>query len=198
MKILLVEDHPTTRYGLRAVVELEEWTVVVGETEEAAEARQMVEELEPDLVILDLRLKGDNGGIELCREVKSRTDPPYVLIYTAYNAPEEVAACRLCGADSFVHKSEDPEVLLVALQSARKGEKRWLTGTEYEDPDARLDEAVEQAGLTPRECEIYEMLLRGRTNPQIAAELHIGVETAKTHVKNVLGKLGYGSRYEIP
>jgi DNA-binding NarL/FixJ family response regulator len=198
VRILLVEDHPTTRFGVRAVVELEDWTEVVGEAEGAREARRMVEELNPDLVILDLRLKGDAGGIELCRDIKSRPEPSYVLIYTAYNAPEEITACQLSGADSYVHKSEDPEVLLDALQSARKGERRWFTGAEYEDPDARLDEAAEQAGLTPRECEIFEMLRRGRTNPQIATELHIGTETAKTHVKNVLDKLGYGSRYEIP
>jgi DNA-binding NarL/FixJ family response regulator len=198
VRVLLVEDHPTTRFGVRAVVELEDWTEVVGEAEGSRKARRMVEELNPDLVILDLRLKGDVGGIELCRDVKSLADPPYVLVYTAYNAPEEIAACRLSGADSYVHKSEDPEVLLDALQSARKGERRWLTGAKYEDPDASLDEAAKQAGLTPREREIFEMLRRGRTNPQIATELHIGTETAKTHVKNVLDKLGYGSRYEIP
>ncbi len=197
MKVLLVEDHPTTRFGVRTIVELEEWIEVVGETEGAGEALRLVEEKNPDLVVLDLLLRGEDGGIELCRNLKSLPDPPYVLVYSAYNGPEEIAACRLCGADAYVHKSEDPEQLLDALRSARAGEGKWVTGVEHEDPDALLQEAQEQANLTEREQEVFALLRRRRTDPEIAEELSISPHTVKTHVANVLAKLGYTSRRDL-
>ena len=198
MKVLLVEDHPTTRFGARTVVELAEGVEVVGEAEHADEALSLIKERRPDLVLLDLRLRGGGDGIELCREVKALSDPPYVLVYSAYNSPEDIAACRLCDADGYIHKSEDPEQLLEVLKKARTGESVWLLGGDPEEPDARLAEALAGAELTPREREVYELVRKGRTNPQIAEELHIGAETVKTHVKNILDKLGYESRYEIP
>ena len=197
MRILLVEDHPTTRFGAKTVVELAEGVEVVGEAERAEEALSLIKERKPNLVLLDLRLRGGGGGIELCREVKSLPDSPYVLIYSAYNSPQEIAACRLCCADGYVHKSEDPDKLLEALEKARAGESVWLLGLEYEDPDARLAEAREQADLTEREEEVFCLLLKRRTDPEIAEELSISPHTAKTHVTNVLAKLGYTSRREI-
>lgn len=198
MKVLLVEDHPTTRFGAKTVVELAEGIEVVGEAEHADEALDLIKERKPDLVLLDLKLRGGNDGIELCREVKSLSDPPYILVYSAYNSPEDIAACRLCDADGYIHKSEDPEQLLEALEKTRAGGSVWLLGVDPEEPDAKLAEALAGAELTPREREVYELVRKGRTNPQITEELHIGAETVKTHVKNVLDKLGYESRYEIP
>ncbi len=189
-----MEDHPATRFGAKTIVELAEGVEVVGEAENAEDALGLVKERKPDLVLLDLRLRGGGGGIELCREVKALSDSPYVLVYSAYNSPAEVAACRLCCADGYVHKSEDSEQLLDALERARAGESVWLLGLEYEDPDARLAEARERADLTKREEEVFGLLLKRRTDPEIADELSISPHTVKTHVANVLAKLGYTSR----
>ena len=197
MKVLLVEDHPTTRFGAKTVVELTEGVEVVGEAEHADEALELIEERKPDLVLLDLKLRGGSDGIELCREIKALSDPPYVLVYSAYNSPKDIAACRLCNADGYIHKSEDPEQLLQALEKARAGESVWLLGLEPEEPDARLDEARRQADLTEREEDVFALLLRRRTDSEMAEELCISPHTVKTHVANVLAKLGYASRREI-
>ncbi|MDP9474692.1 MAG: response regulator transcription factor [Actinomycetota bacterium] len=196
MKVLLVDDHPAIRMAVRTVFEVEGDMDVVGEADDAREGLRLVEELKPDLVVLDLRLRGENGGIKACREMKALPDPPRVLLYTAYNSAEELAACRASGADGYAHKSEDAARLLEVVESIRAGRGEWLVGTEIEDPDAGLREASE-AELTAREREVLALLRRRRTDPEIARELHISPLTAKTHAANVLAKLGLRSRKEI-
>ncbi len=197
MRVLLVEDHPTTRLGIRTVLELKDGIELVGEAENAGEALQLVRELDPELVILEMRLKGENVGTELCREIKSLPEAPHVLIYTAYNSPEDIAYCQLSGADSYVHKSEAFEKLLEAIDSARTGERAWLVGVEPEGSELWIRAAVEQDALSSREKEIFALLRKRRTNPEIARELHLSPETVKTHVTNILRKLDVDSRRDI-
>lgn len=194
MKILLVDDHPPIRRALRTVLELEKGLRVVGEAETVEETLQLMARLEPEMVILDLRLRGGESGIELCREIKSSPDAPYVVLYTAHNSPEEVAYCRLSGADSYVHKSEDETVLLNVIESVRAGDGQWLLGTEVEEAKISLKVSREQVGFTDREQEIFVLLLKRYTNPDIARELHISLDTVKTHTRKVLRKLGVSNR----
>lgn len=196
MRVLIVEDHPTTRVGIRTVLELGDHEVV-GEAGSAKEALRFVEELGPDLVVLDLRLRGEDGGVRLCRDIKALPDAPLVLAYTAYNSVEELAACRAAGADGYVHKSEEPDELLDAAERLRAGRGAWLLGAEIEEPDLKLREALKCADLTAREREVFELLRKRRTDPEIAEQLSISPLTVKTHVANILGKLGFGSRREI-
>lgn len=193
----MVDDHPPIRLAIKTVLGTEKDLRIVGEAEDAEEALQLAKELEPDLVILDLRLRGEHSGLELCREIKSLSDPPYVMLYTAYNSPQEIASCRLSGADSYVHKSEDAALLLDIIKSIRAGKERWVLGIEMEEVRIQLQTAREQGILTDREMEVYGLLLQRRTNPEIARELSVSPETVKTHVTNVLHKLEYGSRYEL-
>jgi DNA-binding NarL/FixJ family response regulator len=196
MKLLIVEDHPTTRLGIRTVLELADHEVA-GEVETKSEALRLADELNPDLVMVDLRLKDAGAGIELCRELKTLANPPLVLAYTAYNSVEELAAVRAAGADGFVHKSEDPAGLLDAVESLQAGKGVWLLGNVTEDPNVDLVQALKHAYLTEREREVFELLRRRRTDPEIAQGLSISLHTAKAHVSNVLRKLGFKSRRDI-
>lgn len=101
MKILLVEDHPAMRFAIGALLGTSEDMELVGEADSAEEALGLAMEKIPDLAIVDLQLKGDQSGIELCRDLKSLPSPPKVLIYTAHNTREHAQSALLSGADGF-------------------------------------------------------------------------------------------------
>jgi len=197
VRVLIVEDHPAMRLGIRTLVGLCEGAEVVGEAVRADEAMDRAQETGPDLVVLDLRLCGGDDGVELSRELKALPHPPHVLVYTAHNSTEYLYRCRLSGADSYVHKSEDTARLLQALERARRGEKVWMLGVEVEEAEIRVRRHSDRANLTPKEREVFSLLLRRRTNPEIACELGLSTLTVKSHVSRILRKLDLTSRREI-
>lgn len=197
IRIQLVEDHPVVRLGLKTVIEAQPDMEVVGEAESARDAVATARDLAPDLVILPLRLEGELRGIELCRELKSTPPAPRVLIYTSYNSAEDASASFLSGADSFVHKKEDSARLLDTIRTTAQGRRTWLLGAETRDESDRLREAVERSGLTLREREVLGFMLQRFSNAEIAGELFIELPTVKTHVSNILAKLGLQSRQEL-
>lgn len=197
IRILLVEDHPVVRLGLRTAITAQPDMHVVGEADSAESALSKRNEQGPDLVIIPLRLGGEIRGVELCREIKTYSDAPYVLIYTSYNSREEASSAYLSGADSYLHKGEDTWHLLDAIRATAAGRKVWLLGTEPNEQAARLEEAVANSGLTRREHEVLGFMLQRFTNAQIAKELFIELPTVKTHVSNILHKLGLSNRQEL-
>lgn len=194
MKILLVDKHPVTRLGLRGLIEGMEGAEVVGEAAEFDEAFRLSERLRPDLVILDPGLVGEGVA---CGELKSAGESPRVLVYSALNSREYVAAASLAGADGFVHKEVEADRLLEAIRRTRDGERVWMLGPVEPRVETALRARIEAARLTPREKEILNLLLRRRSNPEIAEFLHVSVNTVRTHVKHVLKELGLASRREL-
>lgn len=197
IRILLVDDHPVVRLGLRTVIDAQSDMQIVGEAVTSEQALAMQDEQAPDLIILPLRLEGELKGVELCREAKSSPRAPRVLIYTSYNSREDASSSFLSGADSFVHKGEDTGRLLDTIRSTASGRRVWLLGTESNDQLARLEKIVEDSGLTQREQEVLGFMLQRFTNAEIANELFVEVPTVKTHVSNILSKLGLSSRQEL-
>lgn len=194
MRILLVDRQPTTRLGLRVLIERMEGVGVVGEAADAGEAMCLNAQLRPDLVIVDPDLAGGTG---VCRELKAVERPPRVLIHSDDNSRENVAAATLAGADGFVHKEAVAEVLPEAIRRTRAGERVWVLGPLETHSETALRVRIEAARLTPREKDILGLLLKRRTNPEIAHHLHVSVNTVRTHVKNVLKELGMGSRRDL-
>ena len=197
IRVLIVEDHPVVRLGLKTVIDAQPDMEVVGEADAAEDALIAVDDLAPDLVIVPLRLDGEVRGIELCRELKSMTPAPRVLIYTSYNSADDASASFLSGADSFVHKGEDSGRLLDTIRTTVEGRRTWLLGAESGDESDRLRTAVERSGLTEREREVLGFMLQRFSNAEIAKELFIELPTVKTHVSKILAKLGLRSRQEL-
>ena len=196
MRILLVDDHPTVRFGLKHLLESAAGNEVVGEAGNAADAVRLAGELRPDVVLLDLRL-GEDSGIEVCREMKAVPDAPLVLVFTAHTGVEDVAAATLAGADGYLHKGVAGEELLDAVERTYAGGRVWLLPAAEEETASRIEEASGEARLTPKEKEVFALVLKRRTNPEIAGELYISLYTVKNHVSSILRKLGLKSRREI-
>ena len=190
-----MDDHPTVRLGLKQL--LTSTAEVVGEAENAGDAVRLTGDLRPDLVLLDLRL-GDDSGIEVCREIKTLPEAPRVLVFTAHASAEDVAGATLAGADGYLHKGVEGEQLLAALEQIHSGGRVWLLPAGNEEEAAtRLRETSGGAQLTPKEREVFALVLKRRTNPEIAEELYISLYTVKNHVSSILRKLGLKSRREI-
>lgn len=198
--ILLVEDHPIVRLGLRTVLETQPDMRIVGESTTEAHALYTVKAESPTLVILPLRLGGELRGVELCREIKSGLKAPQVLIYTSYNSREDASSAYLSGADSFLHKGEEASRLLDTVRAAASGRKVWILGSEGLDSSEqlrRLERRVENSKITAREREILGFMLQRFTNAEIATELFIEIATVKTHVGSILQKLGIQRRKDL-
>lgn len=197
MKILLVDDDPLVRTGLRAVLQSEtDWTVV-GEAGDGAEALVLVDDLNPDLVIMDVRMPGVDG-IEATARISAAEDPPRVLVLTTFEVDEYVYEALRAGASGFVLKRVPPAELIEAVRMVAAGES--LVFPEMTRPlierffSRSRERETSLAELTDREAEVLLLLARGRSNQEISDQLYIGVETVKTHVRSLLLKLGARNR----
>ena len=171
---------------------------VVGETANAEEALHLCDELRPDLVILDIELEDELKGLWLCKLLKGSSEhQPQVLVYTARNFREDVAAATLVGADSYLHKGVDCAIIRDAVNMIRRGERVWLLGPAAEESHTKLRALIEEADLTPKEGEILAFLVKRHTNAEIAEQLSLSCNTVKTHVSNILRKFAVHSRQEI-
>lgn len=194
VRILLVDRQPATRLGLRVLIEGMEGVALVGEAADTGEALRLSAQLGPDLVIVDPDL---GSRIAVCGELKAAERPPRILVYSADNSREGVAAASLAGADGFVHKEVDTEVLPEAIRKTYAGERVWMLGPVEARSEIALRARIEAAKLTPKEKKILDLLLKRRANPEIAEHLHVSINTVRTHVKSVLKELGMGSRGEL-
>lgn len=193
-RVLVVDSQPTMRLGVRYALEAEEDLVPVGEAGEAEDALDLAEEASPDVVVVDPDIEGD--GKEFLKELKALPDSPGVVVHTARNSEEDVFASRLAGAESFVHKEESTGRLIQAIRETRRGKRVWFLGEERDDPDPPAHGESERL-LTGREKEVFALLIRRRSNAEIADELCIGIQTTKNHVSSVLRKLGVARREEL-
>ena len=192
------------RQGVINILNLFGSAEIVGEAETAVEAVDLAAERSPEVVVMDLGLKGTGTGIEACREIKAMdppNGPPKVLVHTTYDSQADLASARLAGADGYVHKSVEPRTLVEAVEKTFAGERVWYLG--HGDPEEaaaaaeRVLSAPGATSLTVREREVVALVMRHRTNPEIAKELHVSVRTVKNHVSSIMRKMGLKSRRDI-
>ncbi|MFI6644129.1 response regulator [Streptomyces sp. NPDC050504] len=196
--VLLVDDEPLVRAGLRAVLEAQPDIEVVGEAADGASVVPLVRRLRPDVVAMDVRMPLMDG-IEATRVVlRSVDEPPKILVVTTFENDEFVYEALRAGADGFLLKRSRPAEIVNAVRVVAEGESLLFPAAvrslaaEYGSSGARA--AMERAALTEREGAVLRLMARGLSNAEIAAKLIVGTETVKTHVSAVLSKLGARDR----
>jgi len=200
--VLLVDDEPLVRAGLRAVLEAQPDIEVVGEAADGAAVIPLVRQLRPDVVAMDVRMPLLDG-IEATRAVlRTVEDPPKILVITTFENDEYVYEALRAGADGFLLKRARPAEIVHAVRLVAEGESllfpasvRQLAADYGDGGGNRAARAVlERARLTEREAEVLRLMARGLSNAEIAARLVVGTETVKSHVSAVLAKLGARDR----
>lgn len=188
IRVLVVDDHPVVRQGLRTFLDLQEDITVVGESGDGESCVDDAERLRPDVILLDLRMPGADGVAALKR---LRDNPARVLVVTSYTEPSAVLPAVRAGAAGYVYKDIDPPALAAAIRSVHAGHVLL-------HPDVvRLlaaDDPARSVELTARERDVLAELARGRSNREIARALSVTEKTVKTHVSAILGKLGVQDR----
>ncbi|MFD5812911.1 response regulator [Streptomyces sp. NPDC059618] len=200
--VLLVDDEPLVRAGLRAVLEAQPDIEVVGEAADGAAVIPLIRRLRPDVVAMDVRMPLMDG-IEATRAVlRTVADPPKILVVTTFENDEYVYEALRAGADGFLLKRARPAEIVHAVRLVAEGESllfpasvRRLAADYGDDGAGAAARAVmERAALTEREAEVLRLMARGMSNAEIAARLVVGTETVKSHVSSVLAKLGARDR----
>ena len=193
ISVLIVDDHPVVRQGLRVLLELEDGIEVAGETGDGATALALAAEHEPDVILLDLRLPGMDG-IAVLGELKARGSAARVLVLTSATEPASARAAVRSGAAGVLYKDVDPDALVRAIRSVHDGHLLLA-------PEAAgtLMQSVGPAwggidALTRREREVLGQIAEGRSNREIARALQVSEKTVKAHVSAVLAKLGVQDR----
>jgi DNA-binding NarL/FixJ family response regulator len=204
VRVLLADDQTLVRAGFRMVLEAQPDIEVVGEAADGRQAVQATRRLQPDIVLMDIRMPimdGIQATRELCRP--DAATPANVLILTTYDLDEYVFAALRAGACGFLLKHASPEALVEAVRTVAAGDgliapsvTRRLIAEFARTPAApeRPSKTLEE--LTERERDVLELVARGRSNAEIARELVVGAATVKTHVTHVLTKLGLRDRVQ--
>jgi NarL family two-component system response regulator LiaR len=201
IKVLIVDDHQVVRQGLRTFLELHADFSVVGEAGDGMEALEMVKTQQPDVVLMDLVMPRMDG-ISATRQIKALGGTTRVIALTSFTEDDKIFPVIQAGAASYLLKDVSPEDLVEAIRAVYRGEARL-----HPDIAQRLMNQValqaapkpEPAGeaLTSREMDIIRQVAQGRSNQAIAAELVISEKTVKTHVSNILSKLGLEDRTQL-
>lgn len=192
--ILVVDDHPVVRAGIRAVLEQEADLCVVGEAAEGSEALLQLERLRPDLVLVDVVLSGI-GGMEVLRQLPRRSPGTKALVLSLYAEDGYVREAVRAGARGYLLKDTDGAELVLAIRRIAAGERYFSAAVEeraalVEGGPTPAEERPESEALSPREREVLELAARGMTSAEIAHTLFLSRRTVETHRANLMRKLG--------
>ncbi|SDC32756.1 two component transcriptional regulator, LuxR family [Melghirimyces thermohalophilus] len=196
MNVLLVDDHPVVLKGLRFFLQTRPNIHIVGEAQNGEEALQQVEKCQPDVVLMDV-LMPNMDGIEATRRIKEKHPHVQVIILTSSSDKDHVLPAIRAGASGYQLKDVDPRLLEETLNAVMSGETSLhpQISNQLMTHVARGEEQHSSYhDLTPRERIILEHITHGQSNKEIAAELHITEKTVKTHITNILGKMGVQDR----
>ena len=214
IRILLADDHPIVREGLRAVLETQPDFEIVGTPQQAAsgdEALRLARELQPDILLLDLEMPVMDG-VETIRQLRQQTNvgqkpgnSPRVIVFTAFDNDERIIAALAAGANGYLLKGAPREDIFHAIRVTMQGgsllqpvvaSKLLRHMEQHEGSHFSNERQLVYETLTERELEVLALLAQGMPNKEIAAHLVISERTAKFHVSSIMGKLGATNRTE--
>jgi DNA-binding NarL/FixJ family response regulator len=203
INVLIVDDQPVVRAGVRLLIETEEDMKVAGEAGDGREAVERARLVRPDVVLMDVRMPGLDG-IEATRRLLAAGDGPRVLVLTTFDLDEYVYDALRAGASGFLLKSAPPERIIEAIRTVAAGEAllapevtRRLIEEFVSRPRPPGGRPPETGELTERELEVLEQIARGRSNAEIATAFFLSEGTVKTHVNRILRKLGLRDRVHV-
>ncbi|MGD0604216.1 MAG: response regulator transcription factor [Streptosporangiaceae bacterium] len=191
ISVLIVDDHPVVRRGLRVLLEVQDGIEVTGEAGDAATALALAADVAPDVILLDLKLPGADG-IAVLGELKARDSAARVLVLTSATEPAAASLAVRSGAAGVLYKDVDPDALVRAIRSVHDG--HLLLAPEAAGTLMHPAAVAGLDALTTREREVLAELAQGRSNREIARALGVSEKTVKTHVSSVLAKLGVADR----
>jgi DNA-binding NarL/FixJ family response regulator len=200
-RILIVDDHPLVRSGLRLLIDCEHDLSVCGEAANADEAMRLLENHKPDLLIVDLSLK-ESSGLELIKRIKVRHPDTKMLVSSMFEESLYAERVLNAGALGYVHKQEGMERVIEAIRCVLSG-RIWLSKSMNERMLRRMTVSQPVPSQSPvhtlsdRELEVFEMLGRGRATKDIAKQLHLSIKTVETHREKIKAKLGLQSAAEL-
>lgn len=201
IRVLIADDQPLVRAGLRKIAETDSAIVVVGEAEDGARAVALGLALAPDVVLMDIRMP-IHDGIEATRRLLARGFMGCVVVLTTFGLDEYVVGALRAGASGFILKESPPEEILHAIRVVAGGDALIAPTVtraviaELGGRPVRAELAPRLETLTPREREVLDLLVRGLSNAEIANRLVVGEGTVKTHVAHILAKLGVRDRVQ--
>ncbi|WP_291381325.1 response regulator transcription factor [Demequina sp.] len=195
MRIVIVDDDPLVRMGLRAIVGSEAGWDVVAEAGDGREALALVDEHRPDVVLMDIRMP-HMDGLEATREITAGASGAKVIVLTTFEVDEYVFEAMRAGASGFVLKRVPPAELIEAVRVVAAGESMLFPSSTRRviERFATPTSVASMPDLTEREGDVLRLLARGLSNGEIAVELFVSVETVKSHVASILTKLGVRDR----
>jgi two-component system, NarL family, response regulator DevR len=201
IRLLLIDDHPLFRIGVTALLKTVPTMEVVGEGASTSQAVELAHRLQPDVILMDVRLR-PGSGIEACREIRQYLPNSQILMFSSFSDQEAVIASLLAGASGYVLKDVEPAKLIEAIEIVADGgslldstaTQALLTWMRHERSAMAGDPL---AGLTVQERNILPLIAEGKMNREIATTLSLSEHTVKTYISNVLQKLQMTRRSEL-
>lgn len=192
VRIVVVDDHPVVRDGVAAVLSSAPGLEVVGQADDGPEAVRIAARLDPDVVVMDLRMPG-GGGVDAVREMARRGLRAAVLVLTTYDTDSDTVAAIEAGATGYLLKDSPAETLVAAVRSTASGET-VLSPTVASRLASHVRRPRSRSGLSARERQVLVLVARGMSNRLIANELFVSEATVKTHLAHIFDKLGAPDR----
>ena len=195
-KVLLVDDHPVVRAGIRNLLEKSPDIEVVGEAKDGNEAIEMVKQLNPDVLLLDMEMPGMTGN-EVAQKLQASGARVKILALSAHDDKQYIQELLSNGAAGYLVKEEVPEAIIEAVRGVARGEQGWVSRRVAAQMSSWMrDDDHNHKGLTAREIEVLQAVVAGKTNQEIGLALGISEKTVEKHLEGVFSKLAVASRVE--
>ena len=196
IRVLLADDHPVVRSGIRNLLEKASGIKVVGEASDGEEALNMVQDIQPDILLLDMEMP-KLRGVDVAKQLRATGSPVRILVLSAYDDRQYILELLANGAAGYLTKEEAPETIVEAVLGVARGEEGWVSRRvgAHIAKWMRAEE-IGKLHLTSREVEVLRLVVEGKTNQEIGHQLDISEKTVEKHLEGVFSKLGVTSRVE--
>jgi two-component system NarL family response regulator len=195
IRVLLAEDHPVVRSGIKNILDSAPDIEVVAEAEDGQQAYQLIQDLDPDLLLLDLELPVMDG-VELTQRLVDEESAVKILVLSSYSDRASISEMLSLGVSGYLVKDEIPKKILNAIRGVAQGEEGWVSREVAAQLGKITSQKAGREDLTPREIEVLRLVVDGQTNREIAYNLEISEKTVEKHLHNVYKKLDVSSRVE--